>query len=183
MAAVVVAVLVLLGFFAVAVRRPSTAPQAGQAAPDFQLTGYDGQPVKLSDLRGKVVLLNFWASWCVPCAAEAAELEAIWRDYRDRGLAVVGIAYTDTDPAAKAYLAQHGVSYPNAPDRQARVSRNYHISGVPETFLLDQAGRIVPLDVAGKSETRLVGPLATDGPMSAAELRHRIEGLLAEGSG
>lgn len=183
MATVVLVVLALLAVFAVAVRRPATAPLPGQAAPDFQLIGYDGQPVNLADLRGKVVLLNFWASWCLPCAAEAAELEAIWRDYQHRGLVVVGVAYTDTDAAAKAYLARHGVSYPNAPDRQARVSRDYHVSGVPETFLLDRAGRIVPLEVAGQSVAKLVGPLTPEGPLSAAELRRRIEEQLAEGSG
>jgi cytochrome c biogenesis protein CcmG/thiol:disulfide interchange protein DsbE len=129
------------------------------------------------------VLLNFWASWCVPCAAEAADLEALWRDYQDEGLVVLGLAYTDTEPAARAYLARHGITYPNAPDRQAMVSRSYHIAGVPETFLIDPAGRLVPLEIGGEALPKLVGPLTPDGPLTATSLRRQLDALLGRESG
>lgn len=181
-AVLLVAVLGLLAVFGLAVLRPGLDPRVGQVAPDFTLTTYGGEEIALSSLRGQVVLVNFWASWCVPCAQEARELVAMAEDYRARGLTVLGVAFTDTEPAARAYLARHGVSYPNGPDRQGRISQAYRVSGVPETFLIDRSGRIAGLMVDGRPAAKLVGPVSADGAMSGAQLRAVIERLLAEGS-
>jgi len=113
----------------------------GQVAPDFAVTTFDGQQVSLQDLRGKVVLLNFWASWCIPCAQEAAELEQAWQLYKDRGDVVfLGVAWSDMDTKAIAYLKKYQISFPNAPDMGTRASQAYRITGVPETYIIDRNG-------------------------------------------
>jgi cytochrome c biogenesis protein CcmG/thiol:disulfide interchange protein DsbE len=115
--------------------------KVGQPAPRFDVTTFDGERLSLEDLRGKVVLVNFWASWCNPCAEEADELEAAWQFYKDRGDVVfLGIAWSDMDTKALGYLEQFDVTYPNAPDLGTRASQAYRITGVPETFIIDRNG-------------------------------------------
>jgi cytochrome c biogenesis protein CcmG/thiol:disulfide interchange protein DsbE len=113
------------------------------AAPAFSLPRFDGGTLTLASLRGKYVLVNFWASWCVPCRDEAPLLERAWRQYRDRGLVVVGVDIQDLEPEARKFIAQFKVSYPNVRDRDGRVSRAYGTTGVPETFFIDRDGRVV----------------------------------------
>ncbi len=154
----------------------------GKPAPPFELSTYDGETIRLAELRGSVVVLNFWASWCRTCPLEAQELEALWQDYRSRGVWVIGVAYVDTPGAARAYLQRHGISYPNGPDRGGRLSRLYRVTGVPETLVLDSLGRVVPLPVVGAAPpgaARLIGPLGEAGPLSATALRRVIDSLLA----
>lgn len=113
----------------------------GQPAPAFSVTTFDGQDITLESLRGKVVLVNFWASWCIPCANEADDLEAAWEYYKDRGDVVfLGIAWSDMDSKALSYLEQYGITYLNAPDTATRASQAYRITGVPETFVIDRNG-------------------------------------------
>ncbi len=145
--------------------RNASQPKSG-IAPDFTLKvypGYDGgsgQPeVKLSVLRGKVVFINFWASWCVPCAEEQPALEKVWRQYRDKGVVFLGIDYVDTEPAALDYLKKFGVTYLNGPDLGTKISPKYHIQGVPESFLVDRQGNIVLFKIAPMSEAELVAEL------------------------
>jgi cytochrome c biogenesis protein CcmG/thiol:disulfide interchange protein DsbE len=115
----------------------------GEPAPEFSLTTFDGQTYEVSELKGKVILINFWASWCVPCENEAAFLEAAWKYYQPRGdVLFLGVDYTDTEKAAQAYLDRFGITYPNGPDLGTRISDMYRMTGVPETFILDQDGRL-----------------------------------------
>ena len=120
----------------------------GEPAPDFELVTFDGDVYQLSDLRGKVVLINFWASWCESCKPEAKDLEDAYQIYLSRGDVIfLGIDYVDTEPEALAYLEEFGVTYPNGPDLRTEISQAYRIRGVPETFIIDQQGTIAHLQI------------------------------------
>lgn len=112
-------------------------------APDFAVTTFDGELFSLAEQRGSVVVLNFWGSWCGPCRAEAPSLEAIYEEYRDRGVVFVGITYLDEDEDSLQFIDEYDITYPNAPDSQLTVADDYRIDGAPETFVINQDGEIV----------------------------------------
>jgi len=121
--------------------------QPGDKIPDFTLSlfsGYEYQgksEVKLSELRGKVVVINFWASWCKPCEQEAAELQQAWTEYKPDGEVVfLGADYVDTEPEARVYLKKFGITFANGPDLGTRISQMFRIKGVPETYFIDKEG-------------------------------------------
>ena len=123
--------------------REIPSPLLGRPAAAFSLTTFEGSPLSLESLGGKVVLLNFWASWCVPaCYEEAPALERTWRAYKDKGVMVVGVDVQDKEAAAREFLARFEHSFPNAPDPKGRVSVDYGVYGVPETFFIDRKGRV-----------------------------------------
>ncbi len=115
----------------------------GKPAPDFVLKTYDGRTVRLSDYRGKVVLVNFWASWCHECSKEAPAVEAVWEKYRDKGVMVIGPAYMDQPDESMAFVAKYGLTYPVGLDVQGRIYQLYHVKGIPETFVIDRNGTVV----------------------------------------
>jgi cytochrome c biogenesis protein CcmG/thiol:disulfide interchange protein DsbE len=139
----VVPVLALLAYGFRTDPRDIPSPLVGKPAAPFALTTFDGKPVSLDALRGKVVVVNFWASWCIPaCYDEAPSLERAWRAYRDRGVALVGINIQDKEEPARRFLDRFGHTFPNAPDPAGRVSVDYGVYGVPETFFIDRQGRV-----------------------------------------
>jgi cytochrome c biogenesis protein CcmG/thiol:disulfide interchange protein DsbE len=124
--------------------------QVGDTTPGFTLKFFDGitsqnkNTIALADLRGKVVVVNFWASWCKPCEQEAADLEAAWKSYEPGGKVVfLGVDYVDTEPEARGYLKKFGITYPSGPDLETRISQLFHITGVPETYFIDQNGKLI----------------------------------------
>jgi cytochrome c biogenesis protein CcmG/thiol:disulfide interchange protein DsbE len=135
-----VGVLALLAILALGLRRSQQGPiTVGDTVPNFVLTTFDGGTINLTDLKGKVVVLNFWASWCKPCEQEAADLEAAWRFYQPGGKVVfLGVDYVDTEPEALAYLEKFDITYPNGPDLRTRISQAFRIRGVPETYIIDK---------------------------------------------
>ena len=137
---------------------------AGQLAPTFTLVSFDGATYDLAQLRGQVVLVNFWASWCIPCEDEAPLLENAWRRYQDGGVVFIGVDYVDTETEAKAFMARYGVSYPNGADLGTAISQAYRIKGVPETYVIDKTGTLAFVKI---------GPF-----QSQAEIASIIEPLL-----
>ncbi len=133
-------------------------------APDFTLSGYDGRRITLSQLRGQVVVINFWASWCVPCRQEAAYLERTWRKYKDQGVIFIGVDYVDTEPKALAYIQEFDITYINGPDLGTAISAAYNIKGVPETYYVDRSGLLHGVTI---------------GPLQEPDLDTKIEELLA----
>lgn len=133
--------------------------RAAGEAPPFTFTTFEGETIKLADLRGKGVVLNFWASWCDPCRAEAELLETTWQQEKENGIVFIGLDYLDQEPAAKAYLAEYAVSYPNGPDLQSDAARRYGIKGVPETFFIDPEGKIAHM---------VIGPIVNESQFAQA---------------
>jgi cytochrome c biogenesis protein CcmG, thiol:disulfide interchange protein DsbE len=153
LSAQVLALALVTGLFALLVWKVATqdegaAPKLGRgetpAAPDFRLDRLDG-PGKLSlaSYRGRPVIINFWASWCIPCKEEAPLLESVWQRYRDRGLVVVGIDINDLRGDARRFARENKMSYPLVYDGPGRTTSDYGLTGVPETFFVARSGRLV----------------------------------------
>jgi len=140
-----VAVLGLLALLAYGFTRDPReikSPLIGKLAPPFTLTLFDGGRFDLEAERDKVVVVSFWASWCVPCREEAPLLEAAWRAYRDRGVFFVGVNIQDQEFAARQFIREFGLTFPNGPDPGSRTAVDYGVYGIPELFFIDGNGRI-----------------------------------------
>jgi len=147
--------------------RAIPSPLVGRPAAPFSLTSFTGETVSLDGLRGKVVVLNFWASWCYPaCYEEAPALERSWRKWKDRDVVVVGVDIQDTVEAGQKFIDQFGLSFPNVRDVNGKVSIDYGVYGVPETFFIDRQGRIRHKQVGGLTDelfSQKVEPLVAEG--------------------
>ena len=107
--------------------------------------GYEWQnktAADLDELDGNIVVLNFWASWCIQCRDESALFEQAWRQYEDDGVIFLGIAYVDIEPKSREYMEEFSITFPNAPDLRSAISDTYRITGVPETYIIDREGTI-----------------------------------------
>ena len=155
----VLSLLALLGWGLL--NTTAARPEVGQTAPDFDVEFFDGfgwdgrATANLQDMRGQVVVLNFWASWCVECRDETPVLESAWQKYADQGVVVLGVAYADVEPNSLAYMDDFGVSFPHAPDLGTDISQTYEITGVPETFIIDKEGVIRHVQIGAVNEAML----------------------------
>ncbi|HEX6302652.1 MAG TPA: redoxin domain-containing protein [Anaerolineales bacterium] len=147
---------------------PPPSPREGFSAPDFTLETLDGGQITLSDLRGKVVLVNFWASWCPPCRAEMPAIESVYRSYKGLGLEVLAVNTTNQDDVAAAadFVQELGLSFPIPLDHTGAVSASYNLRGLPSSYFIDQQG--------------VIRSMVVGGPMSKALVQSRVEELLRE---
>lgn len=163
----------LLGLLAFAWVQRQAPPLEAGLAPQFELKTFDGATVRLADLRGKAVVINFWASWCVPCRDEAPVLQAMWQKYRAQGVVILGVDYVDTENEARKFIQEFGQTYPNGPDVGTQISQKYRITGVPETYFITPEGTVLGgTDVNGRPYGNWIGPL------TASALEGRILKLL-----
>jgi cytochrome c biogenesis protein CcmG/thiol:disulfide interchange protein DsbE len=146
------AVVAVLGLLALLIWRVSDSgarPTKGPA-PGFDLPRIDTSGnLSLASLHGKGVVVNFWASWCVPCKAEAKSLEAAWKKYRTKGLVVLGVDEEDFVGDARHFAAKHGVTYPLVHDGPGKLKGTYKLEGYPETFFVNRQGELVAKYVIG----------------------------------
>jgi cytochrome c biogenesis protein CcmG/thiol:disulfide interchange protein DsbE len=139
----IVPLLVLLAYGFKTDPKTVPSPLVAKEAPPFALKLFDGGSLTLQDLRGKVVVVNFWASWCYPaCYEEAPLLEGAWRAYKEKGVVIVGVNIQDTEQGAREFMKRFSFTFPNGPDPKGKISIDYGVYGVPETFFVDQEGRI-----------------------------------------
>ena len=165
-------VMIIAGFltlmgFGLANREPVTGnsgiTRVGKPASTFVLPAIGGGEVDLADFSGQPIVINFWASWCPPCAQEAPILEDAWRRHAGDGVQFIGVDIQDTDEDAAAYMAEFDVTYPNGVDRVGRVTVDYGIIGLPVTFFVGRSGIV---------ERRWVGAIGE------GELESRVAELL-----
>jgi peroxiredoxin len=128
-------------------------PRVGQQAPDFSLVDLDGNPVSLSDFRGKVVLINFWATWCPPCRQEMPAIEALHQEYKDRDVVVIGIDTYESPDKVRRFVQEGGYNWTFAIDTTGLVSRDYRIVAVPSSFFVDRNGIV---------RAAIIGPMTLD---------------------
>ncbi len=130
-------------------------------APAVSLSGLDGRPVRLEDFKGQVVFVNFWATWCVPCRQEMPAMERLFRDYRDRGFSVVGVAFKESEAEIRGFVKELSLSFPIGMDPDGTAARAFGIRGLPVTYLLGRDARLL---------WRAVGSREWDSPASRAYL-------------
>lgn len=142
------------------------SPREGFPAPDFTLSTFDGDAVSLSSFRGRVVIVNLWASWCAPCRAEMPAIQKLYQANRDRDLVVLGVNSTiqDSLPSARKFVDEVGVTFTILLDTTGSVSRRYLLRALPSTFIIDRQGVIRSVIIGG--------------PVSEAVLQSKIEPLL-----
>jgi len=147
----------------------ATAVRESSEAPDFTMPDLaSGRSISLSDFRGRIVVLNVWASWCLPCREEAPGLQATWQAYRSLGVQFLGSNYADDRYAARAFVDEFGITYPSVFDPSGRLAADYGFFGLPSTFVIDGSQRI---------RVRFTGYV------TAHDLRKILDELLAEASG
>jgi cytochrome c biogenesis protein CcmG/thiol:disulfide interchange protein DsbE len=145
--------------------RNNAQPPTSGPAPDFSMTLYEGGTFTLSEHRGQWVVVNFWGSWCGSCRDEAPELQGAWEAFRQRGVMVVGVGFRDVESAARQFIAENGITYPNGNDEGLRITARYAVTGAPETYIVAPDGTV---------QAFFIGPL----PVGA--LAATLERLLTE---
>lgn len=144
------------------------SPLPGRPAPDFTLETLSGDTLRLSDLRGHVVMLNFWASWCLACIGEHPLVVAAEQRWGPEGLHIVGVVYQDVRSNAQAWMREKGGNWPNVLDVGSRTAISYGLFGVPETYFINRQGVIAYKQI---------------GPVTPAVLSEWIPRLLADSTG
>lgn len=176
---IITPILALLAFGFTRDSRYIVSPLIAKPATPFTVTTFKGDKLTLNDLRGKAVFLNFWASWCLPCRAEARDLEAAWQKVKDKNMVFLGVALQDTDKNSLEFLKEFNVTYPNGKDESGKIGVDYGTWGIPESFFIDPHGRITYKHVGGIRAALVIAKLeeATKGIVSAQEGRGDYQGV------
>lgn len=164
---ILLAFALLIGFMALIAwglnRSMRGAIAVGEKVPGFTFSTFGGEQIDIKQYEGKVILVNFWASWCKPCEQEARELEEAYQYYKKDGEVVfLGLTYVDTEPNSLEYLRKFGITYPNGPDLATKISQMFRVRGVPETFIIDKEGRLASFKAGPFSSTEEIIELIDD---------------------
>lgn len=135
-------------------------PRVGAPAPDFEATTVDGKRVHLTELRGHPVWINFWASWCPPCRAEAPEIEMVWREQRASGLVLLGISQAEDAAAVQSYAATAGLTFDLIADRDQAIGARYRVNGLPTHYFIDGEGIVQAIDAGGLTKAAMLRRLS-----------------------
>jgi len=142
------------------------APRQGFLAPDFTLQSLEGKNFTLSELRGQAILVNLWATWCLPCRAEMPAMQRMYEEYKDQGFVVLALnmTYQDTPSAVLPFVQEHGLTFPILLETNGQAAGQYELRSLPSSFFIDRNG--------------IIQEVVIGGPMAEALLRTRIESLL-----
>ncbi len=173
--AALVPALAFIGLLWVGLARTGSQSESGSSAPSFELPLLDGTGVLTDeDLRGKPVIVNFWASWCIPCREEAPLLEKTWRAYRDEGVVFLGVNIKDAEKDAKRFVEEFDITYPNVRDLDQRLTQGFGVKGLPETFFVDHrwifAGAMSGDETGDQQGTVVLGAISEDELVSNVEI-------------
>jgi peroxiredoxin len=141
----------------------SAPPVVGKPAPDFALRDASGNAVKLSDLRGKVVWVNFWATWCVPCKRELPDIQAVYDEKHDAGLEVLEVNYQEDVESARSFFDARGIRLPMLLDASGSVYEQYRLQGLPDSFFIDREGNLAAVQFGFLTQEKMRERLATAG--------------------
>jgi len=156
-----------IGFGSYRIWQQRSAAESAEVRPDLEFRDLDGKAHRLSEWDGKLLLLNFWATWCTPCTVEMPTLEALWREYGGRGLVVVGVSVDRDAPRAvlEPYIRNHGLTFPILLDPDSRIARAWRVTGIPATFVVRPGGEVAGMATGARE-------------WNSAEMRALIETLL-----
>ncbi len=136
------------------------APEVGYPAPDFTLVDLNGDQLRLSDLRGKVVFINFWATWCPPCRAEMPEIEAVHQEYKDKDVVVIGVDLFEPEDEVRQFVQRGGYSWTFVIDTTGEVTASYRVAAIPTSFFIDRAGIIRAVHIGAMTKRVMEAKLA-----------------------
>jgi cytochrome c biogenesis protein CcmG/thiol:disulfide interchange protein DsbE len=167
--------LAFIGLLWIGLARTGSQAEPGSSAPSFELPLLDDSRVLTDeDLRGRPVVLNFWASWCIPCREEAPLLEKTWRTYRDQGVVFLGVNIKDAKSDAKRFIKDFGITYPTVRDLDQSLTKDFGVKGLPETFFVDHRwsfiGAISGATTGDQQGTVILGAISEEELVSNVEI-------------
>jgi cytochrome c biogenesis protein CcmG/thiol:disulfide interchange protein DsbE len=177
--------LAFIGLLWMGLARTGSQAEPGSSAPSFELPLLDDRGVLTDeDLRGRPVVLNFWASWCIPCREEAPLLEKTWRTYRDQGVVFLGVNIKDAKSDAKRFVKDFGITYPTVRDLDQSLTKDFGVKGLPETFFVDHRwsfiGAVSGATTGDQQGTVVLGAISEEELVSNVEILIRRAGPTTE---
>ncbi len=131
-----------------------TALEIGAEVPDFTVTSFEGDTFQKSALEGKLILVNFWSSWCASCDEEGDALEEVWQEVKSSGdIVFIGVNYVDTEKDSLAFIEKYGLTYPNGPDLGSKISHIFKVQAVPETYIIGRDGTLAAVKIGAFEST------------------------------